>query len=164
MTQILRGKLWICAIQIAFCIPVHCNIIMYQKLSCIKNYHVLQSIIGSTFKLASFSHWGVKKNRRPLPAPWFNNDRDYHYNDGHEDYHFDYDNEDHEDNYHDHNNDHQEDHDDDENEDTWEGEAPYEKSEHHYVREDCSEIGNLVIVNIMMMMIMMMMMMIMTTI
>ena len=27
----------------------------------------------STFKLASFSHWGVKKNRRPLPAPWLDN-------------------------------------------------------------------------------------------
>ena len=28
--------------------------------------------------------------------------------------------------------------------DTWEGETPYKKSEHHYVGEDCSEIGNLV--------------------
>ena len=25
-----------------------------------------------TFRLASFSHWGVKKKRRPLPAPWLN--------------------------------------------------------------------------------------------
>ena len=29
------------------------------------------------------------------------------------------------------------------NDDTWQGEAPYEKSEHNNVWEDCGEIGNL---------------------
>ena len=48
--------------------------------------------------------------------------------------------------------------------DTWEGETPYKKSEHHYVGEDCSEIGNLVmmIMVIIVMMIMMIMMILVT--
>ena len=56
------------------------------------------------------------------------------------------------------------------NDGTWEGEAPYKESEHHYIGEDGSEVGNLVrmimvaMMMVMMMMIVMMMMVIMVII
>ena len=48
------------------------------------------------------------------------------------------------------------------NDGTWEGEAPYKESEHHYIGEDGSEVGNLMImIMAMILMIMFMMMMVM---